>query len=45
MDNQTALMRVNEAPLVQAGQAADCAAARGLFDEYRTRRAANTLRV
>lgn len=41
----TDIIRHEDAPLALAGQAADRAAARGVFDEYRSRRAANTLRA
>jgi integrase len=45
MTEQTAIIRRDEAPLVLAGQAADRAAAHGIFDEYRSRKAANTRRA
>jgi integrase len=44
-DEQTAIIRRDEAPLVLAGQAADKAAASGEFADYRERKAANTLRA
>ena len=44
MNDETALTVVDEAPLALAGQAADRAAARRVFDEYRVELADNTLR-
>ena len=45
MNEETALTIVDEAPLALAGQVADRAAARGVFADYRSRNASNTLRA
>ncbi len=45
MNEQTAIIRHEDAPLVLAGQAADRAAAHSVFSDYRSRKARGTRRV
>jgi site-specific recombinase XerD len=45
MNDELAITRRDEAPLVLAGQAADRAVASSVFADYRSRKAANTLRA